>query len=128
MKVAVILFFSMFFLPDYLLSQQLMDDKELIINSLNESQHQTKPKGGLYGFYKRNISDQIINDCIYEHSCSTFSKGVYASFGLLKGTFLTIDRLTRCNRASASQILPARITKEGRIKDHWEDYARRSKS
>jgi len=128
MRLILVLLLSLFLMSNYLFSQNLNKDKNLIINSLQINQIQAQPKGGLYGFYKRNISNQIINDCIYEHSCSTFSKGAYASFGLIKGSFLTIDRLTRCNRASASQILPVRITKEGRIIDHWEDYARRSKS
>lgn len=77
---------------------------------------------GLLSIYDRHISEQILNDCIYEHSCSTFSQGAFSYFGIIKGYFLTADRLSRCNRASLVQVAPVRINEEGKIRDHWTDY------
>lgn len=77
---------------------------------------------GLLSVYNKHISDQILNDCIYEHSCSTFSQGAFSHFGIVKGYFITVDRLSRCNRASLIQVAPVRINEEGKIRDHWTDY------
>lgn len=77
---------------------------------------------GLLSIYDRHVSEQIINDCIYEHSCSNFSQGAFRTYGLIKGYFLTFDRLTRCNRASSIQIAPVRINQNGKIRDHWSSY------
>lgn len=77
---------------------------------------------GLFNFYKRNISDQIINDCIYEVSCSEFSRDVFEHYGLVKGLFLTCDRLSRCNRLSYEETQRERINEQGKIVDRWGDY------
>lgn len=50
---------------------------------------------GLY-FYQNVISKQIGSNCPYHHSCSGFSKMCIAKYGLIKGVFLTGDRLMRC--------------------------------
>jgi putative component of membrane protein insertase Oxa1/YidC/SpoIIIJ protein YidD len=77
---------------------------------------------GLFNFYKKNISDQIINDCIYEVSCSEFSRDVFEHYGLVKGLFLTCDRLCRCNRLSYEEAPRERINKQGKLVDRWGDY------
>jgi len=101
----------------------------LIIGKLNEEKHamglERKKKGvafAMLNFYKRNISDQIINDCIYEVSCSEFSRQLFANYGTFKGVFLTLDRLSRCNRLSYQDVPLTRRNAEGKIIDHWEDY------
>jgi putative component of membrane protein insertase Oxa1/YidC/SpoIIIJ protein YidD len=81
---------------------------------------------GLFSVYQSVFSDQILNDCIYEHSCSTFGQGALRAYGPVKGVFLTADRLMRCNRATFTQIAPVRINDEGKIRDHWEDYSFRA--
>lgn len=79
--------------------------------------------GFIYAFYKNHVSRQILNDCIYDHSCSKFSHDVFENFGLIKGLFLTADRLTRCNRASLAELPPSRINMNGSAIDHWNFYA-----
>ena len=81
---------------------------------------------GILKIYSNHLSEQIINDCIYSPSCSTFSQGAIREYGIIKGFFLSIDRLTRCNNASRLQIAPVRVNSEGKVNDHWEDYTFRN--
>jgi putative component of membrane protein insertase Oxa1/YidC/SpoIIIJ protein YidD len=60
-------------------------------------------KGSLF-FYQNVISQQISAQCLYDVSCSDFSKQSIQKFGLLKGVFLSADRILRCNRISALDI------------------------
>lgn len=48
-------------------------------------------------FYQRIISEQISAVCGFEPSCSAFSIQSIKKLGIIKGLFLTADRLTRCN-------------------------------
>lgn len=75
-------------------------------------------------FYNQVITDQILNDCVYEHSCSEFSQGSFNTFGFFKGLMMTCDRLTRCNRTSLAETSPLLLTKSGKIKEHWDEYKR----
>jgi putative membrane protein insertion efficiency factor len=59
---------------------------------------------GLMTIYQKGISPQISAACLYETTCSNFSKEAIHEFGLFKGVFLTADRLLRCNRSSAREI------------------------
>lgn len=95
-------------------------DKDLIIAMNVDSKEESTR--GLYAFYQKNLSGQILNDCIYDDSCSKFSRDVFKHFGLIKGLMLTADRLTRCNRATLAQIHPFKINSEGFAMDHWDDY------
>lgn len=59
---------------------------------------------GLLFFYQNVISSQINAGCLYSPSCSDFSKICIRKYGLIKGVFLTADRLHRCNRITALDI------------------------
>lgn len=72
---------------------------------------------GLLSFYQGIISPQISADCLYETSCSRFSRKALNEFGMVKGVFLSADRLSRCNRISATTIHPIRFGKSLRVKD-----------
>ena len=52
--------------------------------------------------YQSVVSPLIMRQCTFRPSCSGYSKELIREFGLLKGTFLTADRLMRCNRVSLS--------------------------
>ena len=52
--------------------------------------------------YQGAVSPIIMRRCSYKPTCSAYSKQLIREYGLLKGTFLTADRLTRCNRISLS--------------------------
>jgi len=60
--------------------------------------------GGLLFVYQNTISYQFSADCLYNPSCSQFSKLALRKYGFIKGCFLSADRLTRCNRISATGI------------------------
>ncbi len=67
---------------------------------------------GLMYVYQRVVSPQIPSACLYEHSCSSFSKGLIVEYGLAKGVFTTADRLMRCNRMAATDIHPLVISEQ----------------
>lgn len=67
---------------------------------------------GLMYVYQKVVSPQIPSACLYEHSCSSFSKGLIAEYGLAKGVFTTADRLMRCNRMAATDIHPLAISEQ----------------
>ncbi len=60
--------------------------------------------GGLMYFYQKFISVQFSSSCLYNPTCSNFSRLLISEYGIIKGTALSADRLTRCNRLSASSI------------------------
>lgn len=120
----VFIFSALLFIIRPVLSQDKQDDLALIASQHRSSDDQSKEKEGfLFSFYQNHLSRQILNDCIYDHSCSQFSKDVFNHFGLLKGLMLTADRLTRCNRASHAEVSPFKINKEDKVVDHWDHYA-----
>ncbi|RED93362.1 membrane protein insertion efficiency factor YidD [Marinoscillum furvescens] len=77
---------------------------------------------GLLKLYHVVFSEQILNDCIYEHSCSEFSQGAFDRFGFFKALMLTCDRLSRCNRTTLAETSRFRLTPEGKIKEEWDEY------
>ncbi len=54
--------------------------------------------------YQNVLSAQLGRQCLYSLSCSNFSKQAIKEFGMVKGVFLTADRLLRCNRISALDL------------------------
>lgn len=49
-------------------------------------------------FYKKIISPAGAPQCCFYPSCSIYSKNCLEKFGFLKGTWMTFDRLCRCNQ------------------------------
>lgn len=73
--------------------------------------------GALTG-YQKVISPQISADCLYEQSCSRFSRAAIQEFGIFKGIALSADRISRCNRVAATSIELIRINPQsGRVVD-----------
>jgi uncharacterized protein len=54
-------------------------------------------KGALLG-YQRLMSQQLARSCPYQLTCSNFSKQAIEEYGIVKGVFLSADRIMRCNR------------------------------
>jgi len=54
----------------------------------------------LYFGYKKFVSSQDINSCVFSPSCSTYSIQSIRKHGVILGTMETFDRLTRCNPLS----------------------------
>lgn len=115
MIIAISLFFNA-------MGQHKKSDLELMSQrNVKHDLSKVQFKGGLK-VYNQVFTDQILNDCIYEHSCSKFSQHAFDQYGLLKGLLLTCDRLMRCNRATLAETSKFQITRKGKIKDHWDDY------
>ncbi len=73
--------------------------------------------GALTG-YQKVISPQISAECLYELSCSRFSRAAIQEFGIFKGIALSADRISRCNRVAATSIEFIRISPlTGRVID-----------
>lgn len=77
-----------------------------------------KPFNFLLWFYKSVISEQLLSDCGFVPSCSRFSYQAIHDLGLIKGIFLTADRLTRCNGFANVETSPYLIDyKYAKVKD-----------
>lgn len=68
--------------------------------------------GGTLYVYQNFVSQHFSADCLYDPSCSDFSKQVVKEYGLLKGGLLSFDRLNRCNRIAATDLNPEMINKK----------------
>lgn len=128
-KLAVILLINCIYNTSYAQSDKI---DIAIFNAKNNNQTsledrftktnniENNPKGILFSllkFYKKNISQQISAECLYEISCSSFSQMALREFGILKGVALTADRLARCNRISGTTINEYRINENGKVND-----------
>ncbi|MGI6169143.1 MAG: membrane protein insertion efficiency factor YidD [Christensenellales bacterium] len=58
------------------------------------------------GFYSRHISPGLPARCKYYPTCSHYAREALEKYGALKGTFLAIWRLLRCNPFSAGGYDP----------------------
>ncbi len=78
------------------------------------------PLQWLLNFYELVISDQIAAECDYHPSCGTFSHLALQQNGVIKGLFLTADRLTRCTGYAAFEYPAILFDKEkyGKVLDH----------
>jgi putative component of membrane protein insertase Oxa1/YidC/SpoIIIJ protein YidD len=65
--------------------------------------------GGSLYVYQNHFSQHLSASCLFHPSCSDFSKQAVQEFGLVKGTLLSLDRLSRCNRIAATDLNPAEI-------------------
>lgn len=68
--------------------------------------------GGTLYLYQNYISQHFSASCLYDPSCSDFSKQAVKEFGLIKGGLLTIDRLNRCNRIAATDLDPGKLNEQ----------------
>lgn len=87
----------------------------------------SNPVSLLYGsslyVYQNLFSQHLSASCLYHPSCSDFSKQAVSKFGLIKGTLLSFDRLSRCNRIAATDLKGEEINpKIQRIEDPVKKY------
>ncbi len=79
-------------------------------------------KGAMFS-YQNAISPQLGKRCLYDLSCSNFSKHSIYEFGIFKGVFLSADRILRCNRISHLDLHPLTLNeKTGRYIDVPSQY------
>lgn len=66
------------------------------------------PVSLLYGsslyIYQNFITQHFSASCLYNPTCSEFSKLAVQEYGIFKGGLLTFDRLNRCNRIAATDL------------------------
>ncbi len=68
--------------------------------------------GGSLYVYQNFVSQHFSADCLYDPSCSDFSKQAVKEYGLVKGVLLSVDRLSRCNRIAATDLNPTMVNKK----------------
>jgi putative component of membrane protein insertase Oxa1/YidC/SpoIIIJ protein YidD len=73
-------------------------------------------------FYQNAISPLIFSHCLYHRSCSNYSKAAIKEFGLIKGIFMSADRLLRCNLTAVNDIDPNDFTLDGHAMDEPSKY------
>jgi putative component of membrane protein insertase Oxa1/YidC/SpoIIIJ protein YidD len=73
-------------------------------------------------FYQNIVSPQFQGSCLYERSCSNFSKEAIHHFGIIKGVFLSADRLMRCNHPVETEISFLDERENGKYSDEPEKY------
>ena len=52
---------------------------------------------GVFKFYKKCISPLLPSACIYTPTCSEYAIQAVSRFGVVKGLYLTLKRILRCN-------------------------------
>lgn len=72
--------------------------------------------------YQKVISPQLFRHCLYHRSCSNYSKGAIQEFGLIKGIFMSADRLLRCNTDAIKDIPPEDFDMGGMAIDEPSKY------
>ncbi len=75
-------------------------------------------------FYQQIVSRQIGANCMYESSCSNFSKNTFRQFGIMKGILLSADRLTRCTPGALNETPSVFIDEKLKIIDEPAFYFR----
>ena len=71
---------------------------------------------GLIYLYKILISPLIPKSCIYIPTCSTYGIIAIKRFGVVKGIFLTVKRILRCNHKAKGGFDPVPDNIKGEIK------------
>lgn len=66
----------------------------------------------LFVFYKKFISSQDIESCVFTPSCSVYAIQSIRQRGILAGLALSFDRLTRCNTSKHKKYPLHRKTKK----------------
>jgi putative membrane protein insertion efficiency factor len=133
MESSLLLIFLFLSMTGYSQTIHLAADLELTDSLLNQSAHhhekrsyvyKDQPKtfansnpvslmyGGALYVYQNVLSQHFSADCLYDPSCSEFSKQAVKKYGLVKGTLLTFDRLSRCNRIAATGLSPGRVNQQ----------------
>ena len=71
--------------------------------------------GSLLFVYQNLISEQISANCMYQISCSEFTKRNIEKYGLIKGTLIGIHQLSCCQANIDEDFCQFRINKNGKI-------------
>lgn len=73
--------------------------------------------------YQSLFSEQIMANCGFEPSCSSFARKALKERGVIVGIILTADRLTRCNGREQLESEAYLVnTKTGKLRDEPDMY------
>ncbi|MCK9162959.1 MAG: membrane protein insertion efficiency factor YidD [Bacteroidales bacterium] len=76
--------------------------------------------------YQKLISPQLSRGCAFNPSCSEYSKDLIKEYGIIKGAFLSSDRITRCTRISLADKSNYHFdTHDGKMHETVERYRKR---
>ena len=79
--------------------------------------------GSMY-VYQKIISPQLSSQCIYNPSCSNYSKQLIREYGIAKGVFCSADRIMRCNRLAIVGLPRDAINKhDNKIHENTKRYS-----
>jgi len=104
------------------LAQNKTEDWALLMNSGRPGSGPKSKTTNSFNIYRTTIKPQLASVCYFELPCSSFSPAMIKRYGLLKGYFLTIDRMARCTRISALETYSIRLSPLGKIKESPEDF------
>jgi putative component of membrane protein insertase Oxa1/YidC/SpoIIIJ protein YidD len=68
--------------------------------------------------YQNVISEQIQADCLYEISCSQFTKKMIEKRGLILGTFIGFHQLNNCQGNALLDYPNYKISENDKILNH----------
>ena len=71
---------------------------------------------GLIYFYKICISPILPKSCLFTPTCSTYGLTAIKRFGVIKGSFMTVNRILRCHPHAKGGFDPVPDNIKGDIK------------
>lgn len=84
------------------------EKRDFIFKDQPKTIFNSNPVSLLYGsslyIYQNFITQHFSASCLYNPTCSEFSKLAVQEYGIFKGGLLTFDRLNRCNRIAATDL------------------------
>jgi len=75
-----------------------------------------------FNFYRTVLKPQLGFTCHFEMTCPVFCPVMIRRYGLLKGYFLSADRLLRCTKISVYETYTIRLTTHRKIKESPDDF------
>lgn len=75
-----------------------------------------------YLLFKHVLYNQMGLTCVYNQPCMDFCGELIERYGLVKGYFLSFDRIVRCNRLTPLETYPSGLTLNGKLIDSVSDY------
>ena len=70
------------------------------------------------------LKKQLLSDCKFQTNCTAYCKQSFGRFGIIKGLFISVDRLLRCDRITSATASPYRKTVNGKMIDYLEEYGK----
>lgn len=119
-KGSLLLFFLLFW--DLHVNAQQYDFSFIEEKNKVTEMPKTKPTGMvrkfLYGgirVYQILFSESISSECLYHPTCSRFGHEALQLYNPIKAVLITMDRVSRCNRLSATDVHPVRLNPMGTV-------------